>query len=65
MGGSVYLVDSEHSFEFEELPKEFEGPELRWYEFRVEGSVVERNARPCTLSSELNGDSLNMPSHLN
>ena len=37
-GGSVYLVDEKYSHEFRELLKHFEGPELRWCEFRVEAS---------------------------
>lgn len=35
VGGSVYLVDEEHSHDFRELLRRFEGPELRWYEFRL------------------------------
>lgn len=35
IGGSVYLVDEEHSREFRELLKLFEGPDLEWYEFRL------------------------------
>ncbi|PIU14435.1 MAG: hypothetical protein COT21_00690 [Hadesarchaea archaeon CG08_land_8_20_14_0_20_51_8] len=35
VGGSVYLVDERHSREFRKLLKHFEGPELKWYEFRI------------------------------
>lgn len=36
VGGSVYLVSEIHSREFMDLLKRFEGPELKWQEFRVE-----------------------------
>lgn len=35
VGGSVYLVDEEHSHELRDLLKLFEGPDLEWYEFRL------------------------------
>ena len=38
VGGSVYLVDDAYSREFRELLKRFEGPDLRWYEFKIETS---------------------------
>lgn len=36
LGGSVYLVRAEHSNAFRLLLKRFDGPELKWYEFKVE-----------------------------
>lgn len=38
VGGSVYLVDDVQSNEFRDLLKHFEGPDLRWYEFKIENS---------------------------
>jgi hypothetical protein len=36
VGGSVYLVSERHSREFRKLLKHFEGPELKWCEFRIQ-----------------------------
>jgi hypothetical protein len=36
IGGSVYLVDERCSVPVVELLKRFEGPDLRWFKFKVE-----------------------------
>jgi len=36
VGGSVYLLDEERSHELRKLLRRFEGPDLRWHEFRIE-----------------------------
>jgi hypothetical protein len=36
IGGSVYLVEEKYSRSIVELLKRFEGPDLRWFKFRVE-----------------------------
>lgn len=51
VGGSVYLVDLNHSREFRELLKHFEGPELRWCEFEARAPPAAKYARPCTRKS--------------
>lgn len=35
IGGSVYLVKEKHSGSFIELLKRFEGPDLKWFQFKV------------------------------
>lgn len=35
VGGSVYLVDKEHSGALRKLLKCFEGPDLQWREFKI------------------------------
>jgi virulence-associated protein VapD len=40
IGGSVYLVEEKCSRSIVELLKRFEGPDLRWFKFRVESDCT-------------------------
>ncbi|MFN4132898.1 MAG: hypothetical protein ACK4GQ_00790, partial [Candidatus Hadarchaeales archaeon] len=40
IGGSVYLVNSNNSSSFRKLLKEFEGPNLKWFEFEILSSTT-------------------------
>ncbi len=35
LGGSVYVVEAEHSHKFEELLGQFDGPDLSWHKLNV------------------------------
>jgi len=44
IGGSVYLVKEKYSRSFIELLKRFEGPDLKWFKFKLMHTCVKAEA---------------------
>jgi hypothetical protein len=40
VGGSVYLLDDRYSHKLRKLLRRFEGPELKWYEFKSKSNRI-------------------------
>ncbi|MFN4133199.1 MAG: hypothetical protein ACK4GQ_02385 [Candidatus Hadarchaeales archaeon] len=46
IGGSVYLISASNPSPFRKLLKEFEEPDLRWFEFKIRQSTAHVCTRP-------------------